>query len=68
LQKVSENTENLFSQLKGVVKHWESWLKLESLDTSQLTSWQHWDLHFRASKGFGQEVAKLPRSVSIISL
>lgn len=50
----------MFDQLKVVAKHWESWLTLETLDTAKLTIWQHWDLHFRSSKTFGQEIAKLP--------
>lgn len=61
LQKVTSHTENLFEQLKAVKKHWQGWLSLGTLDTSQLTKWQEWDLHFRASKSFGQEIAKLPR-------
>uniref|UniRef100_A0A6P7FU93 Cytoplasmic dynein 2 heavy chain 1 n=1 Tax=Diabrotica virgifera virgifera TaxID=50390 RepID=A0A6P7FU93_DIAVI len=60
LDNVSQRTDELFEQLKGVLTHWQSWLQLESLDTSKLTTWQHWDLHFRASKTFGQEIAKLP--------
>lgn len=58
---VSKQTDELFKQLEVVKNHWQSWLQLDSLDTSRLTSWQHWDLHFRASKTFGQEIAKLPR-------
>lgn len=61
LDNVSKHTTNLFEQLQAVMKHWQSWLQLEALDTSKLTTWQHWDLHFRASKTFGQEIAKLPR-------
>lgn len=61
IDKVNQNTENLFEQLQSVLKHWESWLTLESLDTEKLKVWQDWDLHFRASKTFGQEIAKLPR-------
>lgn len=61
LEKVSTHTDELFDQLKAVIKHWESWLSLGALDVSQLKKWQHWDLHFRASKSFGQEIAKLPR-------
>ncbi|GJQ81470.1 btv [Trypoxylus dichotomus] len=60
IDKVNQNTDNLFEQLQSVLKHWESWLTLESLDNSKLTVWQDWDLHFRASKTFGQEIAKLP--------
>lgn len=58
---VSQQTDDLFKQLEAVKDHWQSWLQLESLDTNKLSSWQQWDLHFRASKTFGQEVAKLPR-------
>lgn len=61
MNNVSKHTEKLFEQLQAVMKHWQSWLQLEALDTSKLTTWQHWDLHFRASKTFGQEIAKLPR-------
>ncbi|XP_074038391.1 dynein cytoplasmic heavy chain beethoven [Leptinotarsa decemlineata] len=60
LKTVSKHTDELFEQLKGVINHWQSWLQLDPLDTTKLTSWQHWDLHFRASKTFGQEIAKLP--------
>ncbi|XP_076274081.1 dynein cytoplasmic heavy chain beethoven isoform X2 [Rhynchophorus ferrugineus] len=60
LEKVSKKKLELLDQLEAVKKHWESWLQLEHLDTKKLTSWQHWDLHFRASKTFGQEIAKLP--------
>ncbi|XP_018579489.1 cytoplasmic dynein 2 heavy chain 1 [Anoplophora glabripennis] len=60
LDNASKHTENLFEQLQAVMKHWQSWLQLEALDTNKLTTWQHWDLHFRASKTFGQEIAKLP--------
>ncbi|CAH1183888.1 unnamed protein product, partial [Phaedon cochleariae] len=62
LENVSKCTDDLFEQLKSVKNHWQSWLQLETLETSKLTSWQHWDLHFRASKTFGQEIAKLPIS------
>lgn len=61
LKKVSKKTNEVFEQLHGVINHWSSWLSLDSLDTSKLTKWQDWDLNFRASKAFGQEIAKLPR-------
>lgn len=57
---VKSNTDNLFRQLDDVRKHWESWLTIGVLDVSQLKTWQHWDIHFRSSKTFGQEIAKLP--------
>ncbi|KAK4887690.1 hypothetical protein RN001_003961 [Aquatica leii] len=60
LDKVNQHADDLITQLNGVVKHWQSWLTLGTLDTSQLSSWEHWELHFRASKTFGQEIAKLP--------
>ncbi|KAF5303585.1 hypothetical protein FQR65_LT08186 [Abscondita terminalis] len=60
LEKVNKYADDLITQLDGVVKHWQSWLTLGTLDTSQLQSWEHWELHFRASKTFGQEIAKLP--------
>ncbi|CAG9772440.1 unnamed protein product [Ceutorhynchus assimilis] len=60
LANISKEKEQLFTQLDAVIKHWQSWLQLEPLDAKKLTSWQHWDLHFRASKTFGQEIAKLP--------
>ncbi|XP_015834463.1 cytoplasmic dynein 2 heavy chain 1 [Tribolium castaneum] len=60
LEKVNKHTSELFEQLDNVLKHWQSWLQLDSLDVNKLSSWQHWDLHFRASKTFGQEIAKLP--------
>ncbi|XP_056634261.1 cytoplasmic dynein 2 heavy chain 1 [Diorhabda sublineata] len=60
LDNVSKRTDELFQQLKAVLTHWQSWLQLETLDLSKLVTWQHWDLHFRASKTFGQEIAKLP--------
>lgn len=61
LERVNKHTLELFEQLENVLKHWQSWLQLDSLDVNKLTTWQHWDLHFRASKTFGQEIAKLPR-------
>ncbi|CAG9863949.1 unnamed protein product [Phyllotreta striolata] len=60
LSNVAKRTDELFEQLQAVLTHWQSWLQLETLDTTKLTTWQHWDLHFRASKTFGQEIAKLP--------
>nr|XP_022905741.1 cytoplasmic dynein 2 heavy chain 1 [Onthophagus taurus] len=60
IDKVNKNTEELFDQLKSVSNHWKSWLTLENLDTTKLNVWQDWDIHFRASKVFGQEIAKLP--------
>ncbi|XP_017783105.1 PREDICTED: cytoplasmic dynein 2 heavy chain 1 [Nicrophorus vespilloides] len=60
LNQVSSNTDKLFEQLEGVKQHWSSWLSLGVLDSSQLITSQHWDLHFRSSKTFGQEIAKLP--------
>ncbi|CAH1986239.1 unnamed protein product [Acanthoscelides obtectus] len=59
LKNVSKHTNELFDQLRKVIEHWKSWIQLESLDITKLTSWQHWDIHFRASKTFGQETAKL---------
>lgn len=63
LSKVDKYTDDLFEQLNGVMKHWRSWLSLGTLDTSQFNSWEQWELHFRASKSFGQEIAKLPRCI-----
>ncbi|KAK5644080.1 hypothetical protein RI129_007925 [Pyrocoelia pectoralis] len=60
LETVNEHRDEIIEQLNGVVKHWQSWLTLGALDVSQLTTWEHWELHFRASKTFGQEIAKLP--------
>lgn len=59
--QTEKHTEELFERLRGVIEHWQSWLSLGVLDTTQLHTSQHWDLNFRASKTFGQEVAKLPR-------
>lgn len=61
LSKVTKKTDAIFEQLHGVVNHWQSWLSLGNLDAAQLKKWQDWDLNFRASKAFGQEIAKLPR-------
>ncbi|XP_050308266.1 cytoplasmic dynein 2 heavy chain 1-like [Anthonomus grandis grandis] len=60
LAHVSKKKNDLFKQLDDVANHWKSWLQLDPLDPKKLTTWQHWDLHFRASKTFGQEIAKLP--------
>lgn len=60
-QEVEKQTGELFERLHGVIEHWQAWTSLGTLDTTKLQSWQHWDLNFRASKTFGQEVAKLPR-------
>ncbi|XP_060532310.1 cytoplasmic dynein 2 heavy chain 1 isoform X2 [Cylas formicarius] len=62
LEIVSKNKRQLFDQLNSVIKHWQSWLQVEALDTNNLRNWQDWDLHFRASKTFGQEIAKLPNA------
>lgn len=64
---MNTHADDLLEQLDGVVKHWQSWLTLGTLDTTQLTSWEHWDLQFRASKTFGQEIAKLPRFLYLFS-
>lgn len=61
LDTISKKKQELFEQLDAVIRHWQSWLQLEPLDSKKLTTWEHWDLHFRASKTFGQEIAKLPR-------
>lgn len=61
LSKVGKKTDEIFEQLHGVINHWRSWLSFGALDTTKLTKWQDWDLNFRASKAFGQEIAKLPR-------
>ncbi|GLV36076.1 beethoven [Carabus blaptoides fortunei] len=58
--QTEKRTEELFIKLGSVLEHWQSWLSLGKLDTSQLSTWQHWDLNFRASKTFGQEIAKFP--------
>lgn len=60
LAKVNKQTDELFNQLLGVLNHWQAWLQLDPLDVTKLTDWQQWELHFRASKTFGQEIAKLP--------
>ncbi|CAH0554579.1 unnamed protein product [Brassicogethes aeneus] len=62
LDGVSKHTDELFGQLQSVMIHWKSWIQLEDLDINKLTKSQHWDLHFRSSKIFGQEVAKLPNT------
>lgn len=58
LVKVNKHTATVVEQLETVLKHWQSWLQLDFSDISSLTDWQHWDMHFRASKTFGQEIAK----------
>lgn len=60
LSKVQKRTDEIFEQLHGVINHWRSWLSLGALDSSKLKQWQDWNLNFRASKAFGQEIAKLP--------
>lgn len=61
LDKVTKRTNDVFEQLRSVVNHWHSWLSIGTLDASKLVKWQDWDLNFRASKAFGQEIAKLPK-------
>lgn len=61
LGRVTKKTDEIFEQVQTVVKHWQSWLSLGNLDRSKLKTFQDWDLNFRASKAFGQEIAKLPR-------
>lgn len=63
--QTEKRTEELFVKLRSVLEHWQSWLSLGKLDTSQLSTWQHWDLNFRASKTFGQEIAKFPKYVYV---
>lgn len=63
--EVENQTKELFERLHGVIEHWQTWTSLGNLDTSKLITWEHWDLNFRASKTFGQEVAKLPRYLSL---
>lgn len=58
---VEKSTKELFERLGGVIEHWQSWTSLGTLDTTKLITDEDWDLNFRASKIFGQEVAKLPR-------
>ncbi|XP_066245842.1 cytoplasmic dynein 2 heavy chain 1 [Euwallacea similis] len=60
LNTLSDKKLELFGQLNSVIQHWQSWLQLEPLNSKKLSTWEHWDLHFRASKTFGQEIAKLP--------
>ncbi|XP_044749353.1 cytoplasmic dynein 2 heavy chain 1 [Coccinella septempunctata] len=60
LDKTTYHMVGLFNQLQEVIKYWQSWLQIGELDVSKLTMWQHWDLHFKLSKTFGQEIAKLP--------
>ncbi|KAK9876588.1 hypothetical protein WA026_013968 [Henosepilachna vigintioctopunctata] len=60
LDKTTHHMTELFAQLQGVINYWQSWLQFGDLDVSKLTMWQHWDLHFKLSKTFGQEIAKLP--------
>lgn len=61
LDKTTYHMVGLFNQLQEVIKYWQSWLQIGDLDVSKLTMWQHWDLHYKLSKTFGQEIAKLPR-------
>ncbi|KAL3266580.1 hypothetical protein HHI36_010744 [Cryptolaemus montrouzieri] len=60
LDKTTFHMTELFKQLQEVINYWQSWLQIGDLDVSKLTVWQHWDLHFKLSKTFGQEIAKLP--------
>lgn len=57
--------EDLFEQLQSTKNHWKAWIPQVETDNSKLKRWQDWDLHFRASKTFGQEIAKLPRYLTI---
>lgn len=59
--EVEKQTKEQFERLSGVIEHWQAWTSLGNLDPTKLITWEHWELNFRASKTFGQEVAKLPR-------
>lgn len=61
IEKVTASADEVFEQLRSVMKHWESWAVIDNSKDLNLSSWQQWDLQFLASKSFGQEIAKLPR-------
>jgi dynein heavy chain 2 len=55
----------LFGRLNAVKDRWLQWVALGSVDLDRLAdkylhTSEDWDLNFRASKTWSQEIAKLP--------
>lgn len=70
---VFAKAEELFSRLEALRERWIPWVSLgaaplEQLVQEHLHSWQDWDNNFKASKNWGQQIAKLPRFGLLIFL
>ncbi|XP_034239710.1 cytoplasmic dynein 2 heavy chain 1 [Thrips palmi] len=64
---VFAKAEELFGRLEALRDRWIPWVALgaaplEQLVQEHLKSWQDWDNNFKASKTWGQQIAKLPSS------
>ncbi|KAK3929891.1 Cytoplasmic dynein 2 heavy chain 1 [Frankliniella fusca] len=64
---VFAKAEELFGRLEGLRERWIPWVALGATPLQQLVeehlhSWQDWDNNFKASKNWGQQIAKLPSS------
>lgn len=63
-QYVYENAENLFKKLLGLLDEWTDKVALGTIDLENLAK-NHiklasdWDMNFRTSKAWGQEIAKI---------
>ncbi|KAE8745286.1 hypothetical protein FOCC_FOCC007971 [Frankliniella occidentalis] len=64
---VFAKAEELFERLEALRERWIPWVALGAAPLQQLVeqhlhSWQDWDNNFKASKNWGQQIAKLPSS------
>ncbi|XP_071452948.1 cytoplasmic dynein 2 heavy chain 1 [Hetaerina americana] len=63
--KVFEKAELLLSKLEKVKAKFAHWVALGTVDVDRLVrenllTWQDWDMNFKASKAWEQQIAKLP--------
>ncbi|XP_046395709.1 cytoplasmic dynein 2 heavy chain 1 [Ischnura elegans] len=63
--KVFEKAEILLSKLESVKGKFSHWVALGTVDVDRLVrenllTWQDWDMNFKASKAWEQQIAKLP--------
>lgn len=69
---VFAKAEELFGRLEALRDRWIPWVALgaaplEQLVEEHLKLWQDWDNNFKASKTWGQQIAKLPRYNSCVT-
>lgn len=62
--KLFLRAENLFEKLEDVLKEWESRVALGSIDIEKMIqetikTAHDWEVNFRSSKSWGQQIAKL---------